>query len=300
MTGSDLYLYYNNIDGSIVSVTESINPDLSEYPFMRIPYGVGEKFLQDENTIHEWIVNIVDDSHDIISKDSAGLQKEKINLLSELSLSYIDLSDQNAEVNESDLIYITLKNDQTVILDSFHVDKENIEKLRSLDETIHAAYIRHEDKEYHIKESKDDSLYVYYNRIDGSIISISDSERYYIHAHPFLKINKNNKNGFSEGYEFLEEWRVNVTGDTREIVSFNYKETTLNPSLFRLDDKIDRNVIMMSEGEINVIQPQVFNVSNRQVYITAKNDPMVLLSQFYIDTSERYQIEYIDDCEYDS
>ena len=199
MTRSDLYLYYNNTDGSIVSVTKNIRPDLHEYPFMRIPYDIGEKFL-DENQMkallmHGPLISLM--MHREIVEKAKLSEPLTINCLNSWLFRLNPDKDSNValfyekEINiprpyifntNNRHMFVSAKNDPTVLLDSFDINLEEKYQVESVDADEYDVYVpnnerkRPEEKFFRMKENKSDKcFYVYYKKTNGSIISVSGS-----------------------------------------------------------------------------------------------------------------------------
>ena len=259
----DLYLYYSNVNGTIISVSTAIDHDLSDCPFMRISYSSGKKFLEDINEIKSWKVDIQSDSRDIVEIDK--IAEKQVNYI-DSSLSRI----REKDIRENDTIYITNKNDPTILTDSFVVYRQNIHKIR--DKNDYNIYI----KTSNLATVDNDSSYVYYSNIDGSIISV-ESKRIYLYdrLYPFLKVHKHIVNDLVDH----SMWKVDIQRDSRDIV------------------EIDSDYV----EEINYIDSLFLSFNEREIcendiaYITNKNDPTILNDSLVINRENIHKIEGVND-----
>ena len=108
------------------------------------------------------------------------------------------------------------------------------------------------------------------------------------------------------GEENTDMWRVVIKDDghTQELSRVVRERQAprlsyLNSWLFRLNPDKDSNVALFYEKEINIPRPYIFNTNNRHMFVSAKNDPTVLLDSFDINLEEKYQVESVDADEYD-
>ena len=169
--------------------------------------------------------------------------------------------------NDNDQVYITAKNDPTILLSSFYIDTNGRYQVEQVDENSYDSYI---------------------SNVDGK----APGEKFF-------------SGGIAEKFikdENFMKWKLLIDDGTHdpEPMDPDTKICYFDSILFNLDSKKDSNVVSYHGNEVNITQPRAFTHDNKQLYITAKNDPMLLLGSFEIDINERYQVEYVSEDEFNS
>ena len=213
------------------------------YPVMKIPRDIGEKFIHGTENSDLWRVNIEDDGHTqtLINIDDYINYFSNLNYLNStifklnnekdkniINLLYNKIIIQEPSIfysgQEEKFMYITEKNDPTILIDSFEINTNDIYQVEYIDAAEYDAYVPNTERK----------------NPDFSFFEDSTNENYFNST--FTQLN----------YYDIKDTQSTVTSDLRNIL--NYKNgiyVTMKNDPYILLDIINENINIIEDDRYN-------------------------------------------------